>query len=855
MKNLKKVLALVLAFACAFTMFAGAVTYTDQAEITQAEAVDMLTALGVIDGYPDGSFQPDANITRAEAAKMIYTIWNGGNTNASAFEGTSIFTDVYRGYWAEGYINFCYANGIIDGVGNLQFAPERNVTGTELAKMLLVCMGYQVEHSGLSGANYAQRTNALATQNGLYVDVTAPVASAMPRQFAAQIMYNALKADTVVWSSDRNAYERVSTVIYQMVADSNGNYALVPISDYETLGKKCMGLETREVMLTSVKQESGRETYSLNDGAFTRVTSDYSDLIGQRVNVLIRDGETNQVYGVYAHEDSSVIATGVVGQLESANETNKIKLNGTTYDLDATTSAYNVYNTNSDTASMRLADLDDMANKSQAAWNIKLIDIDGDGDANHAVVQKVDIKKVTYVNSDGIRVDGINNGNSIDFDENEVYADAARDDWAVVVDKDHTSSGNYVVTKAEVLSGRVGSVHTDNTTNNVTELRVDGTWYKNASSTLDTAMGSNVDLVVYGGVYFNVEGSASALDVAVVTGVGDWNNMDGVLTVRLMFRDGTEEVVNVEAVDPANEDDVLDRNTYDDVSLLDKMFAYDTNDDKYSLYSIKAGNIMVGALDNQSDTRHDAVLPASGWSYDDERAVIVNGSRSYDIAEGAMVVIKNNNDDYVYMTGADLLERNSITFDGSVQGYLAMDEDGQIVALFGSTTRTISIGATNYGYIVDTYQAENADQDVKLYISVITADGLQENVETDEKSAGSNYGIGTIISYTMDGDVMVIDKATDINTDAIRSYSDRSVRFYDRTADQTGATYTITSDTVIISIDGSTINGNDDDASFAGNYLTEANAYNQRNAAYILDGNNIEVIFVEVGYQRPFAYR
>ena len=55
----KKVLALVLAFACAFTMFAGA-AFTDQADIAvEDEVVNTLVALGVIEGYTDGSFRPD----------------------------------------------------------------------------------------------------------------------------------------------------------------------------------------------------------------------------------------------------------------------------------------------------------------------------------------------------------------------------------------------------------------------------------------------------------------------------------------------------------------------------------------------------------------------------------------------------------------------------------------------------------------------------------------------------------------------------------------------------------------------------------------------------------------------------
>ena len=71
--HLKKVLALVLAFACAFTMFAGAASYSDKADIKATTAVDMLSSLGVIQGYEDGSFKPNTTVTRAQMAKMIFT--------------------------------------------------------------------------------------------------------------------------------------------------------------------------------------------------------------------------------------------------------------------------------------------------------------------------------------------------------------------------------------------------------------------------------------------------------------------------------------------------------------------------------------------------------------------------------------------------------------------------------------------------------------------------------------------------------------------------------------------------------------------------------------------------------------
>ena len=69
----KKVLALVLAFACAFTMFAGA-AFTDQADINadNVDAVDLLTTLKIIKGYEDGSFDPEGTVDRAETVSYTH---------------------------------------------------------------------------------------------------------------------------------------------------------------------------------------------------------------------------------------------------------------------------------------------------------------------------------------------------------------------------------------------------------------------------------------------------------------------------------------------------------------------------------------------------------------------------------------------------------------------------------------------------------------------------------------------------------------------------------------------------------------------------------------------------------------
>ena len=186
-------------------MFAGA-AFTDSADIKSTEAVDTLTALGVIDGFEDGSFQPNGTVTRAQMAKMIY-VARTGNTNADSYKSAATsFTDV-NNHWAAGFVKYCQANGIIAGKSATKFDPDATVTGVEAAKMLLVTMGYQPAKAGLTGAGWDQKTLGLASENKLLDDVNADLYSALPRQYAAQVIYNTLNADRVVWSTDANGFD------------------------------------------------------------------------------------------------------------------------------------------------------------------------------------------------------------------------------------------------------------------------------------------------------------------------------------------------------------------------------------------------------------------------------------------------------------------------------------------------------------------------------------------------------------------------------------------------------------------------------------------------------------------------
>ena len=157
--------------------------------------------------------------------------------------------------------------------------------------------------------------------------------------------------------------------------------------------------------------------------------------------------------------------------------------------------------------------------------------------------------------------------------------------------------------------------------------------------------------------------------------------MDDVVEVKLMFKDGKEEVVNVENWDG----DVTSATN----KGKDVLVSYEIDDDKYTLTAVVDNN-KIGKSDYTAQT-------ASSATYDKSRATVKLDTVEYDIDEAAFVVIKNTTDDkYTCMTGAELLKRNDITFADTA---LAVDGN-EVGAMFAQTTSTVTSGDTLYGYIV-----------------------------------------------------------------------------------------------------------------------------------------------------------
>ena len=145
---MKKFLSLVLALVMTMslvTVSAGAKEFTDDDAITYGEAIEVISTIGVVDGYADGKFNPTNNLTRQAAAKIICNLVLGPTTAASLTADTAPFPDVPVNGDFAGYITYCAQRGIINGYPDGTFKPGNPLTGYAFMKMLLGALGYNAE--------------------------------------------------------------------------------------------------------------------------------------------------------------------------------------------------------------------------------------------------------------------------------------------------------------------------------------------------------------------------------------------------------------------------------------------------------------------------------------------------------------------------------------------------------------------------------------------------------------------------------------------------------------------------------------------------------------------------------------
>ena len=191
MKNLKRALSLVLSTAmlAGMMMVGTGAAFDDVTAEHNEEAIAVVSAAGIMGANEE--FNPDAKITRNE---MAVVMCNMLGLNTEDYTGASNFADVPA--WAEGYVDACYANGIVSGVSATQYNGSANVTTGEAALMMMKALGYFQYASDFEN-DWLLATIKQASKIELLEDVDAGAKAAMTRNEVAQLALNTLESVVV----------------------------------------------------------------------------------------------------------------------------------------------------------------------------------------------------------------------------------------------------------------------------------------------------------------------------------------------------------------------------------------------------------------------------------------------------------------------------------------------------------------------------------------------------------------------------------------------------------------------------------------------------------------------------------
>ena len=800
-ENLKKVLALVLAFACAFTMFAGA-AFTDSADIkVDTEVVDTLVSLGVVNGYDDGSFKPNGTVTRAEMAKMIYVL-RTGNSDASAYnDDKTSFTDI-GSHWARGYIKYCQSLGIIAGKSNTIFAPNASVTAQEAAKMLLVTLGYDPAKAGLTGTNWASKTNALADENGLLEDVNTSFTTACPRQYAAQLIYNAIDTPTVVWRDD--AYTNVT-----LLGDDN-----------KTVGEKYMGLNTAEGVIESVSKDDGKTTYNMTltnvskkngtefvapknsndkyyaDVYFTKVAKDYTSLKNVKVKVLYKG--TDKVYGVFALSEDNTTLSGVLGNFKQ--DGSKLKYNDVKYSVAAADKSMVKIDNGSTNKLTGNQTIDQWVkaekNGLAKAFDTKAISNDGTSKINLLDVQSFAVAQVTYVGKDYINVSKKADDalatytiSKLEDDEAVYPSDLKKDDYVAVTAKANVPEEKYGVTKLETVTGKITS--TKNSGDDDYKVQIDGTWYELAMASMNKEIKLNDTATVVvkdGYIVFVDDNKASSSDIALVIEVAKTSGVGSKYEADMLFADGSRKTVELNDNPGANFWNPAELSTEANAFLA----SYEISNGKYKLTKMSAKGTTPGVPSGYDEyeavafTKDNSGKITGGNTVDSNKMTAGNTVKYISTDAVVYVRYKSGSDTkYRVTTGTDMRNwsKNSVFASQA----LAKESNGYNYAnvVFADMAAGLPGGSgVTYAYIFGSSSTRENDTDYIVY------EAWNGTKDIDLKVEGTTvkYSEGAVVEYTVDseGVATLTDVATKDNWTKVGA-----ITGYDYNADKMDGTISI----------------------------------------------------------------
>ena len=725
---MKKVLSWVLALALVLSSFAisfagdteNASKLKDANQITYTEAVDVMVATGVIAGYPDGYYYPAKAVKRAEMAKMIAVLVNGGEDVGDYYKDACKFADS-KNHRAAGYIAYCANEGIIDGRDANTFDPEANVTATEAAKMLLVALGYDSKVEKFTGTQWSTNVLKLAKKNDFFDGIDKLNAGAKAdRETAAQIIFNAGNAFVV-------EYDNKFDVTIGGDVTITGNATVYHIADL-----KCD--TTEKTALTLFHDSFNHKLKS------TPVTA---DSLGRPAHEWTYDGDA---VGSYADSPEYTFVVSEAGTLTAAvedwnedflddYETDGVQYNGVDGAMNGNVAKGDVVELYEDDAEAK--DTYDVVVLHYVAEQIAVDTEVTDKDADKDITAYVDLGKVSTNNKDLAGYDAAT------YKDEAVIAVAYKGGVSTTTDVDDILD-TYV---PEKVTGEVTKVNADTTV-----ITVDGKTYDSVTA---------VDL----------EGDAIAVESTY-----DFYLINGYIAGAVFVEDDSADLYGMlvratESAGTFNEDTVVqiitangDKETFDvdvdEVTLTDEQkTAADTQDDAV---------LVTYTLNDDGEV--DSLVAAGSFSING--AIKTNNIlQGKEVNDDIVAFFKNDDDEWVVYEYEDLAAAEKVT------AKKAILDGAELLAI--KLTADISEADDEIIAFVTDAEKYNVAGDKVYYELTAFVEGAEKTFttaadkETKEAWNGKADGKFYVLSFNSDDEVTKVAAAVvDYDDEILDSFAD-----------------------------------------------------------------------------------
>lgn len=489
MRNLKKVLALVIAFSMMLSAVAFAGYKDVAADADYAGAVELLSALGIFEGDETGNFNPDKTVSRAEMAAIICRAMG---VDVAAQTATK-FSDVPASHWASGYIAYASTTDdpvnnppILNGVGGGKFNPSGTLTYQQALKMIVYALGFEP----------MAKDNGGWSAGSIYVanryKITAGADATATRGNLAIILANAMSTPMM----DKTSYGDDSKS--EVLNGKKGNEYRTLLKDMDVyIATGVVGAKDVDVIDFDITEDSDDGEFvakkdDTKEETFKIAGSDIAAYQNQNVNAYVKKvGKKYEVVAVVANE------IGETFELLS-DDIDTVTVDGET---GVTTVKYFVDSANSNkTKEIEVAKKHTVEyNKGAASKVLKnfegakdielqFIENNGDGEYDYVVATYYLSDRVDYVDAERDRLSIKNEGRTINFDfEDEeatiilvdeagnalTLADFAKDDVVAIVasnanpanynnSKNTTKYIKVVKLSNAAITGSVESTYTSN---------------------------------------------------------------------------------------------------------------------------------------------------------------------------------------------------------------------------------------------------------------------------------------------------------------------------------------------------------------------------------------------------------